>query len=328
MLWGTIPRTTHPIRRNMRKKRRKQNPLSYSNNYIENYYVTKNIWRARLYQMAQTCITWKGIADKYSKPIIETFLINHGMAAVFKDENISDELICLPCCGEDSMNIYGIPCTFQAWGQNGYIRHDLVEGVNCVIIRNTPNDSPSTKIIEYYSERLTELSLTWVSNLKATKHPVGITARKEQALSVQNAMEQVELGKPYIFLNEGFDLNEMLSSINTGAPFLLDKLSEQIAVLWSEWLTYLGVPSMNIQKQERLLKDEVAQMMGGAIACRTPRMETRREAVENIHKLFNKTDVQCWYTIDKEPIPDLRPDSQKNADGDGGMDSWRHTPSY
>jgi hypothetical protein len=41
-----------------------------------------------------------------------------------------------------------------------------------------------------------------------------------------------------------------------------------------------------MQKKERLITDEVTRSMGGVIASRTSRLEMRREACDNINRMF------------------------------------------
>ena len=56
--------------------------------------------------------------------------------------------------------------------------------------------------------------------------------------------------------------------------------------MWNEALTYLGIPSANVMKKERLIKDEVLRGLGGTLANRYSRLEARQHAVEQINKMF------------------------------------------
>ena len=56
--------------------------------------------------------------------------------------------------------------------------------------------------------------------------------------------------------------------------------------MWNEALTYLGIPSANVMKKERLIKDEVLRGLGGTLVNRYSRLSERQHAVEKINAMF------------------------------------------
>ena len=48
----------------------------------------------------------------------------------------------------------------------------------------------------------------------------------------------------------------------------------------------LGVPNVSIEKGERLIKDEVNQQNGGIFASRNSRLKARKQACEQINRLY------------------------------------------
>jgi hypothetical protein len=97
---------------------------------------------------------------------------------------------------------------------------------------------------------------------------------------------QYEGNQPVIYGTKNLDLMNKITVFKTDAPYLLDKLNEQKNQYWNDALTYLGISNVNMQKKERLITDEVTRSMGGVIASRTSRLEMRREACDNINRMF------------------------------------------
>ena len=98
-------------------------------------------------------------------------------------------------------------------------------------------------------------------------------------------MEQVDSKVNTIVGYDGLDINEINSILNI-APFVADKLNDAKKEEWSEFLEMIGITSSVTQKKERLITDEVFTSMGGTIASRFNRYESRRKAIEEINKTF------------------------------------------
>ena len=75
---------------------------------------------------------------------------------------------------------------------------------------------------------------------------------------------------------------------------------------------------MNIQKKERMISDEVLRAMGGTIASRYSRLESRRHACEQINKMFG---LNMWvdYREDYREIDDE--DVLSGESGSGEIDA-------
>ena len=73
--------------------------------------------------------------------------------------------------------------------------------------------------------------------------------------------------------------------------------------IWNEALTYLGISNTNMQKKERMLTDEVIRNMGGVIASRYSRLNTRKQACEEINKMFG-LDIDVVFREDYREADD------------------------
>ena len=125
---------------------------------------------------------------------------------------------------------------------------------------------------------------------------------KKQKLTLQNLYKEYDGNAPFIFGYKGLD-RDVLSVLNTDAPYVADKIYELKTQIWNEALTYLGISNINIQKKERLITDEVTRNQGGTIASRYSRLESRREAVKKINDMFG-TNIVVNYREDFESNDD------------------------
>ena len=156
--------------------------------------------------------------------------------------------------------------------------------------------------VEMYSKRLYDLDRAIDVNAKAQKTPVLIQCDESQRLTMKNLYKQYEGNEPFIFGSKGLDANG-LKVLQTGAPYVADKLYELKSQIWNEALTYLGISNTNVTKKERMISDEVIRNMGGTIASRYSRLESRRQAVEQINKMFN-LNIEVNYRADYREADD------------------------
>ena len=107
--------------------------------------------------------------------------------------------------------------------------------------------------------------------------------------------------------------------MKTDAPYVADKLYTLKTQIWNEALTYLGISNINITKKERLITDEVTRNQGGTIASRYSRLQARRDACEQINKMFG-LEIWCDYREDYQEITDANDtvEGQPNSEGQGG----------
>lgn len=207
-----------------------------------------------------------------------------GATVFFKDEEL-DEFLCLPVMLSGPYDLDDMPKRRIAYSKNTNYKKELNE-TNSVVIYNNYLRIPSCYTVDHYASLLSDLEESIAVNCKAQKTPIAILCNENERLSMQNLYEQFDGNYPFIFGQKELNVKD-IKSINTGAPFVADKLYQIKMQLWNEALTYLGISNISYQKKERLVSDEVIRNMGGTIASRYTRLEIRREACEKIKKMFN-----------------------------------------
>lgn len=236
-----------------------------------------------------------------------------GATVFFKDDEL-DEYLCLPVMLSGPYDLDDMPKKRMAYSKNTNYKKELDES-NSVIIYNNYLRIPSCYTVDHYASMLSDLEESIGVNCKAQKTPVAILCNENERLSMQNLYEQFEGNYPFIFGQKELNVKD-IKSINTGAPFVADKLYQIKMQIWNEALTYLGISNISYQKKERLVSDEVIRNMGGTIASRYTRLEIRREACEKIKKIFD-IDVSVDYREDFRQTDDENMIENETEDNPG-----------
>lgn len=236
-----------------------------------------------------------------------------GATVFFKDEEL-DEFLCLPVMLSGPYDLDDMPKRRMAYSKNTNYKKELDE-TNSVVIYNNYLRIPSCYTVDHYASMLSDLEESIAVNCKAQKTPIAILCNENERLSMQNLYEQFDGNYPFIFGQKELNVKD-IKSINTGAPFVADKLYQIKMQLWNEALTYLGISNISYQKKERLVSDEVIRNMGGTIASRYTRLEIRREACDKIKKMFG-VEVEVDYREDFRQTDDENIIENESEDNPG-----------
>lgn len=245
-------------------------------------------YRDQLMELGMTMIGWDfSKISKEKRQFLNQRQIEYheyfkGATVFFEDKELGAYL-CLPVILGGQFDLDDIPKKRVAYAKNGY-RKELDE-TNSVIIYNNYLRKPSCYTVNHYANRLADLENAIDVNCKAQKTPVAIICDENERLSMENLYAKYEGNYPFIFGERDLDLKG-IRAIQTGAPFVADKMYQIKMQIWNEALTHLGISNISYQKKERLVSDEVIRNMGGTIASRYSRLEVRRDAVEKIKDMF------------------------------------------
>lgn len=259
----------------------------------------------RLTELAISMFEWKNLPKTIDERFLEMCLFCDGMCVFFQDEVLG--YLSLQCMTGGKLNVYRIPTERRAYATNGYQRE--LDGTNSVIIFNNYLHTNSMLDVEMFSKRLYNLDRAIDVNANAQKTPVLIQCDESQRLTMKNLYKQYEGNEPFIFGSKGLDANG-LKVLQTGAPYVADKLYELKTQIWNEALTYLGISNINVVKKERMITDEVTRNQGGTVASRYSRLESRRQACRQINEMF---DLDIWVDY-REDYQDIEGQEKENKD--------------
>ena len=253
----------------------------------------------RLTELAISMFEWKNLPETVDPRYLEMCLFSDGMCVFFNDEVLG--FLALQVAIGGQLNVYRIPIERRAYASNGY-QMNLTEE-NSVIIFNNYLHTNSMLDVEMFSKRLYNLDRAIDVNANAQKTPILIQCDESQRMTMKNLYKQYEGNEPFIFGSKALDVNG-LKVLQTGAPYVADKLYELKVQYWNEALTYLGISNINTTKKERMITDEVTRNQGGVVASRYSRLKSRRQACRQINNMFG-LDIWCDYREDFQDVQEV-----------------------
>lgn len=267
----------------------------------------------RLTELAISMFEWKNLPPSVDARYLELHLFETGCMVYFNDDVLGN--ICLDCIANGRLGIYGDPILRRAYsGYNNY--NALLKESNSVIVWNNYLHTNSILDVKMFARRLYVLDRIIDVNANAQKTPVLVQGTEKQRLTLINLYKEFDGNAPFIFGDNNLDLN-VLKVLQTGAPYVCDKLYTLKTQYWNEALTYLGISNINIQKRERLITDEVTRNQGGTIASRYSRLNSRREAARKINAMFG-TNIEVNYREDFQQVDNDTIPEEAGADTTGG----------
>lgn len=252
----------------------------------------------RLTELAISMFEWKNLPPTVDARFLELTLFSDGQAVFFRDETLGE--LCLQVASKGRFDLYRVPKCRRAYSSNGY-NIELTDK-DSIIIYNNYLRTNSMLDVEMFAQRLYNIDRIIDVNVNAQKTPILIACSEQERLTMLNLYKEYNGNEPVIFGDKNLN-PKGLSVLKTDAPYVADKLYTLKTQIWNEALTYLGISNINVQKKERLITDEVTRNQGGTIASRYSRLESRREAVDKINKMFG-LNIEVNYREDYQQVVD------------------------
>lgn len=248
-----------------------------------------------LEQMACSIYRWEGLPPEIDQRFLELTLFNRGMSLFFYDEDYNAFFSTMGA-PSGQINMYMNPTKYLAYGPNGFYKR--LDATDCVPIWNNYLRRPDINAMRIYARRLADIDRTIDVNLMSQKMPIFVMVPESQRLTTQNLMKQYTGNEPITIGVDGmFDPN-MMTYLNSGAPFITPELLKAKQTIWSEIMTYFGIENTNVSKAERVQSAEVEANNGQIEACRLIRLNCRREACKMINRKY--TEMQVWCDMNKD----------------------------
>ena len=266
-----------------------------TNAIAEQYYLS------RLSELAMSMFKWKNLPDTVDSRFLEYTLFYEGAVIFFKDENLQSKqlaekggYLALQVVLGGDLNVYRIPNNRRAYAVNGY--NNQLDQFNSVIIWNNMIRLPEYGRMMFYANKLWQIDRAIDVNVKGQRFPIAILCDEIQRLTMKNVYKQYDGNEPFIFGDKNLDLSG-IQVINTGSPYVADKLQQLKNNIWSEAMMCLGIPNSPSEKKERLVANEAKVSQGGTLASRSSRLEMRKMACREINDMFG-LDIDVEYNQD------------------------------
>jgi hypothetical protein len=247
-------------------KKRKTNINNYRNNYkyIDAKVLNSATYTDYLNRFRKICLSmfeWVNLPPSMNQQFLELCLYEDGQACFLRDNSL--DYINTRCDYSGMFNLYELPVAFNCYSLNYNTTRKLYTGLNdeekddtCILVQNNWDRTPTMGSMELFAYRLYEAERTCDVNIKSQKFPIMVICDEKQRIFMENLYAQYDGNSPFIF-GDNLQLKDgLLRAINTGAPFLADKLQDYKKEIWNEALTFLGINNIMLEKKERLVSDE------------------------------------------------------------------------
>lgn len=263
----------------------------------------------RLCQIALNMFTWENMPSSMNQEYLEQTLFYFGKAAFLYDKNLG--YINTKCSSNGQVNLYGLPTKFNCYSFDYQEHRKLYTGLKpdadekdttqAILIRNNIDMTSTAQSVELFAYRLYNAERTMDTNIILQKMPFFIACEDSQKLTFQNLFSQIEGNKIVIFGEKnGADLNS-IRAIKTETPFICDKLSDYKKEIWNDFLTFLGINNLQVEKKERLISDEANSNNEVINYNLMARLKYRQIACEEFNDLFG-TNISVKLNSDLKNI--------------------------
>ena len=271
-----------------------------ANSIAQQYYLS------RLSELAMSMFKWKRLPDSVDPRFLEYTEFYEGATVFFKDDSLTNRNLSENERGEDgtylalqvvlggNLNVYRVPNNRKAYAVNTYNKQ--LDATNSVIIWNNMLRLPEYGRMMFYAEKLAQIDRAIDVNVKGQRFPIAILCDESQRLTMKQVYKQYDGNEPFIFGDKSLDLSG-IQVINTGSPYVADKLQQLKNNIWAEAMMCLGIPNSPSEKKERLVANEAKVSQGGTLASRSSRLEMRKRACDEINKMFG-LDIDVEYNQD------------------------------
>ena len=263
------------------------------NSQLTNY-KTYLAYKNKMLSLALNVFQFEGLDTFIDVSQMNYSLLKEGSVAFFYDD-IAKKLMAMPYTIVGSLDYYGRPQAIRPMPYFGvYNRTLYAKNKEFVIMYDNEARIPLYPILVESAERLSLIKRTIDINISQQATNRYWKTTEDKKVSLERALQQIDSKVNTIITYDDLDLNEV-GGLLAIAPYVADKLNESKKEEWSEFLETIGITSNTINKKERLITDEVFTSMGGTIASRYNRFESRRKAVELINEYFNQNIKVSFY---------------------------------
>ena len=225
---------------------------------------------------------WDGLPPEIEPFYIERVLFFDGLGSFIYDD-VVNMFAFTKVNLSGTYDIYNIPTDRWAYANNGYLKE--YGKTNSVIVWDSATAYPYCNSAMMYAEEMANVWRTRSINMFAQRTPVALASSDDEKLSYQVLGDEYANYVPIVKISDTLNLKN-LQAISLSAPYVVDKLEDELTVLWSRVLTDLGYESNPSEKRERLISEEVAGNNGQAEAFRNIGLSLRQRAINACNKLF------------------------------------------
>lgn len=264
--------------------------------FLDNMFMNTQTYYDYLDRFKKICLSmfeWVNLPEGMNARWLEECLYYKGQASLLYDENYG--FINTQVASGGYLNIYGLPTELNCYSYQYQTQRRLYNNIegdktkDAILVMNNWQRVPTSVTIELFCQRLAEAEQTASINIKAQKTPVLIVVDENQRLMMENLYAQYDGNRPFIMGDKNQLSENTIRAIQTGAPYIADKIMDYKKQIWNEALTFLGINNLSNEKKERLITDEASSNNELINLNLQSMLIPRQEAAEQFNKLFGLT---------------------------------------
>lgn len=279
----------------MAKKVLQNFPTKKQNNqFFDSLYLNDSTYIDYLARMTKICLSmfeWINLPKSMDSRFLERTLFYEGRASLLYDDEYG--FINTKCADGGYLNIYELPtslhCYSLRYSSDRLVYSGLPTDVltdQCVLVLNNWERIPTINTIQLFAYRLYLAQRSCDVNIMATRTPVLILGTEKQKMTLENLYNKYDGNQPFIFGDKDIISNDMMKAISTQAPYVADKLCEYKKEIWNEFLTFIGVNNIDVEKKERLISGESSSNNEVINLNLQSYLAPRKKACEQFNELF------------------------------------------
>jgi hypothetical protein len=261
-----------------------------------------------LLNMAMSIYRIDNLPPEVDQRYLKMTWLKNGLVVGFYDPDYEKHMF-LMGSPSGQMNMQYQPTSYTVTGAGGYSKkvipfnvldpsskEEMKNGTCVPIWFNYTHTNPYRTICRY-ARVLADIDRTIDVNLIAQKTPIVIVCEDErQRLAVENFINGYVGNRPVVVLKSAM-MNENLSYVTSGAPYLVDQLLVSQSKIWNKAMTFIGINNANMEKKEREISAEVESNNDQVGASRLIQINNLRTGFNEYNRLYG-TNIQVYFNSD------------------------------
>lgn len=245
--------------------------------------------------------------DMIDMSFVNKELLRVGSIAWFVDDVLG--LLALPYESMGILDLYGRPTKIMVKGQNGYnaILENNSKKKEFVIMYDNNEHLSIYKDVLQYADRIALNTRVCDINITQQRTPRIWKTSSDKVKSMEDMLKNIDNNVDSVMAYQDLDLDDS-DCVLAPAPYVADKIDIHNEKIWNEFLRFIGIANLTVQKKERNIKDEIKASQGGTIASRNSRYEPREDAINKINKYFGYNLTLEFY----DGVPSNKEDEENN----------------
>lgn len=234
------------------------------------------------YELATNRYIWDNLPEEIVPFRLEQYLTDQGIGLFFKDD-VTNMFAVTKATLSGDMDIYDIPNERNSYANQYFETYDKD---NSILLRDNTTGYPVVDYLMMFADSCANIRLTRDINVFGQRTPIVFVGDNSQKLTVTNLFKQYNDFVPFIPLNANALSLDQIKCMQTGIPFVADKLHILLKQEICQLLTFLGIDTVDDSKRERLVSDETKALNGESRSNRSIGLRLRQRSCDQINKMF------------------------------------------